>query len=159
MITDTAKPRRIEYRRGNDLAHKRQDRQICIEGNKLLGDLWGFECFVLMHRNTQLKSPLLDRIDFSARRIGKTEDRQHLFPFTDEFIQSLFCERCLSDKNNAHGVSPLLFSRRLADNVVVAAEIAAAECDVSRCAHFDPFERFAFNFFFNFRGRAGGKNM
>jgi hypothetical protein len=111
MITDTAKPRRIEYRRGNDLAHKRQDRQVCLEGNKLLGYFWGFERFVLMHRDTQLKSPLLDRIDFSARCIGKAEHGQHLFPFIDEFIQSLFCERCLSDKNDAQGVSPLMFYR------------------------------------------------
>jgi hypothetical protein len=104
MITNTAKPRSVEYRRGNDLADKSQDRQVCFEGNKLLGNFWGFEGFVLMHRNTQLKSPLLDRIDLSARHIGKTEHRQHLFSFTDEIIESLFRERRLSYQNNAHGL-------------------------------------------------------
>jgi hypothetical protein len=59
-----------------------------------------------MHRYTQLKSPLLDRIDFSAGRIGKTKNGEHLFPFTDEFIESLFRKRCLSNQNDAHAFSP-----------------------------------------------------
>jgi hypothetical protein len=56
-----------------------------------------------MHRNLQLKSSLLDRIDFSPRRIGKTEHRQHLFPFTEKFVESFFRERRLPDQDDSQG--------------------------------------------------------
>src|SRR3990170_4499509 len=106
MITNAAKPRRIEHRRGNDLAHKCQNRQVCLEGNKLLSDFRRFERFVLMYRDAQLMSPLLNRIDFSAGRIWKTEHGQYFFSFTDELIESLFRKRRLSNENDTHALSP-----------------------------------------------------
>ena len=122
MITNAAEARRIEYRRRNDLADKCQDRQISLEGNKLFRDFRRFERFVLMHRDTQLKRPLLDRIDFSAGRIGKTKHGQDLFPFVDEFIESLLGKRCLSNQNDAHALFPLFDDpRKLANDFVIAA--------------------------------------
>src|SRR5688572_23205709 len=103
MIADAAEPRRIEQRRRNDLAHKRQNRQIRLEGNELLGYLRRLERFVLMHRDTELKRSLLDRIDSSAGRVGKTEHAQHLLSIAEMFIECLFRKRRLADEDDSQG--------------------------------------------------------
>ena len=102
MKADAAEFGHAENLLRDDLGDERQDRQIGVQRDEFVAHFRRFERFMLAHRDAEFDGFLFYRIEFAVGRIGRAIDRDDFLAFAEEFFQSLFGKRRLSDQYYSH---------------------------------------------------------